>query len=198
MLVNSIIFIYTSYDNDIGQWCAVGQSKVVNQMKIIYETERLILKVFQTEDVDDTKSFWGSEEVMTYCLGAIPHESLTKVVASYANCHVEKGLSVYAVIDKQSGKLIGAAGFNITTSTETVELIYHFAKESWGKGFATEAATACVNIAKANGDVKMIYASAAPINAKSLTILEKVGFDYQGMKWFDDTKQEEPYYVMVI
>lgn len=165
-------------------------------MKIISETKRLILKVFEIADLVDTKTFWGNDEVMQRCSGATPHDFLPRVIDSYFKCHEEKGLSVYAVVEKESGKVIGAAGFNLRTSTETVELIYHFAKESWGKGYATEAATECVNIAKANGNVKTIFASADPLNADSLKILEKIGFTYQGLKWFEDTEQEEPYYEM--
>ncbi|WP_246066931.1 GNAT family N-acetyltransferase [Cytobacillus solani] len=39
-----------------------------------------------------------------------------------------------------------------------------------------------------------IYASADPKNTGSLKILEKIGFKYKGMKWFEDTNQEEAYY----
>ncbi len=165
-------------------------------MEVIIQTERLLLRVFDSGDVNDAKSFWGDDEVMINCLGAISYERLPKAIDSYINSHEKHGLSVYAVVDKSTDRVIGAAGFNVRNSLETVELIYHFSKDSWGKGFATESAIACVNIAKANGGVKKIYASADPLNGKSLKILEKIGFDYKGMKWFDDTNQEEPYFEM--
>jgi len=163
-------------------------------MKIIYETERIILRVFKQEDLNQTKEFWGNQEVMEQCLGAIPHDKLPKVIEAYINCYREKGLSVYAVVEKDSGKVIGAAGFNVTDTLEKVELLYHFSKSAWGKGYATEAALACLNVAKGNNKVNIIYASADPNNANSIKILEKIGFVYQGMKWFEDTKQEEPYF----
>lgn len=42
-------------------------------MKAAYEieTERLALRVFQEEDVEAVKWFWGDEEVMRYCLGGV-------------------------------------------------------------------------------------------------------------------------------
>ncbi|MBS4199968.1 GNAT family N-acetyltransferase [Bacillus sp. FJAT-49732] len=165
---------------------------------VISETNRLILKVFDAEDMDAAKRFWGDREVMAYCGGPTPYENLGIVLDSYIRCYKATGLSVYAVVEKETGKIIGAAGFNIRGSLENVELLYHFSKESWGKGFATEAAAACVKIAKENGNVKSIFASADPKHAQSLKILEKVGFEYQGMKWFEDTEQEEPYYEMII
>lgn len=165
-------------------------------MKVIYETERLILKVFEPGDEHEAEEFWGNDEVMAHCSGATPKERLPKIIDFYMKCHEEKSLSVYAVVEKESKKVIGAAGFNVEDSTKTVELIYHFAKDSWGKGYATEAADACVNIAKSNKLVKCISASADPRNTSSLKVLEKIGFEFHSMKWFDDTKQEEPYYEM--
>lgn len=73
-------------------------------------------------------------------------------------------------------------------------MIFHFAKNAWGKGYATEAAAACVHFAKMNPKVMKIYVSADPKNTGSLKILEKIGFKYKGMKWFEDTNQEEAYY----
>ncbi|WP_059351779.1 GNAT family N-acetyltransferase [Bacillus coahuilensis] len=71
-------------------------------------------------------------------------------------------------------------------------------KTSWGKGYATEAASVCVDFAIKNPTVKLIYASADSKYAGSLKILEKIGFEDKGMKWFDDTNQEEPYYELNI
>ncbi|WP_043929636.1 GNAT family N-acetyltransferase [Bacillus sp. EB01] len=99
-------------------------------------------------------------------------------------------------MDKESGKVIGAAGFNVRESPETSELIYHFAKSAWGKGYATEAAAACVELAKKHPGTVTIFASSDPDNTGSLKILETIGLEYKGMKWFDDTNQEEPYYEM--
>jgi [ribosomal protein S5]-alanine N-acetyltransferase len=167
-------------------------------MKVVCETDRLVLRLFDANDVGDAMKFWGNEEVMAHCNGAMAEDFLPKVLESYNRCHQNKGLSVYAVEEKASGKVIGAAGFNVRETVDSIELIYHFAKEAWGKGYATEAAAACVQLARDNGMVKMVYASADPENAGSLKILEKVGFQNCGLKWFDDTQQEEPYYEMIL
>ncbi|QED47316.1 GNAT family N-acetyltransferase [Cytobacillus dafuensis] len=163
-------------------------------MEIIYETKRLCLCVFDDIHLDSVKEFWGDEEVMTLCNGSSPHNVLLQVMNGYRKCHYANALSVYAVLDKEANEIIGAAGFNITGPLDNVELIYHFSKKSWGKGFATEAANACLVLAKNHGKVRLITASADPQNKGSLKILEKIGFTYKGTKWFEDTEQEEPYY----
>lgn len=163
-------------------------------MKVIGETERLYLCVFEQSHVEAAQQFWGNEEVMSLCDGPSAHELLPKVIEGYRKLHEDRGLSVYAVIEKESDLVIGAAGFNPTDSTGVIELIYHFSKKAWGKGFATEAAAACLKLAKNKGNIRIITASADPQNIGSLKILEKIGFTYVSMKWFEDTKQEEPYY----
>lgn len=163
-------------------------------MEIIYETERLYLCVFDQSHEEAAKQFWGDEEAMLLCDGPSAHELLPKVIEGYRKLHEDKGLSVYAVVEKESNEVIGAVGFNPTDSMEVIELIYHFSKKSWGKGFATEAAAACLELAKSTKNIKLITASADPLNLGSLKILKKIGFTYIGMKWFEDTEQEEPYY----
>ena len=165
----------------------------------IYETERLQLRVWSDEDVEAVKAFWGNEEVMKYSLGATPHDKLIQVIQAYRKLHEERGLSVYAVIEKESSQVIGACGFNPSQlDTDQLELIYHFAKTSWGKGYATEAARACVQLAKDNGGVRRIHASADLHNKGSLLVLEKAGFTYLGLQWYEDTGQEEPTYELVL
>lgn len=163
-------------------------------MEVVFEGERICLCVFNDSHLDAVKEFWGDNEVMALCDGASPHDVLLNVMNGYRKCHEANGLSVYAVKDKETNEIIGAAGFNITNTLQTIELIYHFRKKSWGKGFATEAAKACIDLAKENGKVQVITASADLQNKGSLKVLEKIGFIYKGMKWFDDTEQEEPYY----
>ncbi|WP_391202418.1 GNAT family N-acetyltransferase [Psychrobacillus sp. L4] len=163
-------------------------------MENVFETDRLFLCVFEDAHLDYVKQFWGNEEVMALCDGATSHEILLQVIEAYRKCHEVKGLSVYAVIDKETNEVLGSAGFNVTSSLIEVELIYHFSKKSWGKGYATEAAKACLELAKNHGKVQLVTASASPHNTGSLKILEKIGFTFIGMKWFDDTEQEEPYY----
>ena len=163
-------------------------------MEIIYETKRLYLCVFNDSHLDAVKKFWGDEEVMALCDGASSSDVLGRVIEGYRKCHEINGLSVYAVKDKESKEIIGAAGFNCVNSLSDVELIYHYSKKSWGKGFATEAAYACVEIAINHGEVQVITASASPENKGSLKVLEKIGFPFKCMKWFEDTEQEELYY----
>jgi len=167
-------------------------------MENVYESERLQLKVFTKEDMDSAKIFWGDSEVMKFCGGAVSPELLANILDAYQKCHNEKGLSVYAIVVKNSGQVIGAAGYNVNDTVEKIELIYHLSKVSWGKGYATEAINACLELAKQNQGVNSIYASAESENKNSIKILTKVGFQFLEMKWFEDTSQVESYFELKV
>ncbi|MDQ0268396.1 GNAT family N-acetyltransferase [Cytobacillus purgationiresistens] len=158
---------------------------------IVHETERIALKVLDHSDEAAVEMIWSNAQVMKLSGGAIAKEKISKIIQWYKECHKTYGLSVYAVIEKSSGELIGTAGFNITDSVKKIEIIAHFRQTSWGKGYATEAIISCINMAKNHGKVKTIHASADTNNLASAKIMQKLDFKYQGKEWFEDTKQEE-------
>lgn len=88
-----------------GEQCIRGDGMIV-----ISETNRLILKVFDAEDMDAAKRFWGDREVMAYCGGPTPYENLGIVLDSYIRCYKATGLSVYAVVEKKPERLLVLLG----------------------------------------------------------------------------------------
>ncbi|WKA56852.1 GNAT family N-acetyltransferase [Planococcus shenhongbingii] len=167
-------------------------------MEKVYETPRMHLRTLSQDDLSAAMRFWGNSEVMEESGGATALEALPRVLEGYKRCHLERRLSVYGIIEKASGNMIGAAGFNINDAQNTAELLCHLEKDSWGKGYATEAVQACIELAKRHSEVETIYASAAPGNERSLKLLQKVGFQFIDKRWFDDTQQEEPYFELTV
>ena len=164
----------------------------------ICETERLILRTLELDDLDSVMNFWGDIEVMKYCGGAGTREREFKALQYYILMQEERGFSPYLAMLKETGEIIGVCGFNPPTNGYDTELMYHLAKKYWGKGYATEAAIACIDYAKKHLKIKKIGASIDPENNASQKVLEKLGFNYVGMKWCEDTNQDEPYFEMIL
>lgn len=160
----------------------------------IYETKRMTFFVFKKEFSHKMKEIWGSPEVMEKSGGAVVAAKIPSIVKWYEDCHKEYGLSVYSLVDKKTNEVIGAAGFNIDATVKRIELIAHFKKSYWHKGYATEAIAACIKLAKRHKKVKYIQASCDPKNEASIRIIEKLGFTLIGKEWFEDTRQEELVY----
>jgi [ribosomal protein S5]-alanine N-acetyltransferase len=165
---------------------------------VILETERLILRTLEMEDIDSLMYVWGDVEVMKYCGGAGSRERELRALRYYINMLAEKGFSPYVVILKESKELIGVCGFNPPNNGYDTELMYHFAKKYWGNGYATEAGRACIEYAKKHPRINRIGASIDPANGASKNVLQKLGFDYIGMKWCDATNQDEPYFEIMV
>lgn len=112
--------------------------------------------------------------------------------------HQEKyGYQHWAVIEIDSKHLIGSCGFNKAAQPGEIELVFHFAKAFWGKGYATEAAKSCLEHAFRTLNPTKVIAGCHPQNKSSIGVLKKIGFTFMGNKWFEDSNQEEPYFELI-
>lgn len=60
-----------------------------------------------------------------------------------------------------------------------IDLGYRFMKKAWGKGYATEAAYACIKYGFEKLNLNHIVGRAMPDNVGSLKVLEKCGMIYK-------------------
>ncbi|WP_445487378.1 GNAT family N-acetyltransferase [Niallia sp. 03133] len=166
-------------------------------MNYLFTSDRLGFRLLQLDDMDACALFWGDEEVMLYSGGSTSEELLPHVIAFYEQSQTLHHLSVYAVVDLATNKVIGAAGFNFEQESDNPELIFHFMKAAWEKGYASEASIACLNYAYASKIIDKVTASTSIKNTTAINILGKIGFDYLGIKYLEDTQQEEAFFELV-
>jgi RimJ/RimL family protein N-acetyltransferase len=96
------------------------------------------------------------------------------MVAEYAEHQRRHGFSFWAVVERASGELIGDAG--LYRMGGEVELGYTLGRAWWGRGYATEAARACLEIAFGELGLPSLIAVVDPANPASTRVLEKLGF----------------------
>ena len=157
-------------------------------MTKILETERLILQTWTFEDADALFEICRDAEVMLHIGDGKLYETVEKA-REFLNWAVlyqkENGFCRWAVVKKSSGKIIGSCGFARLDSGE-IELGYLFAREFWGKGFATEAAGACVNYYFERIGAETIIAITHIDHEASQNVLTKIGFTPRGIEKTDD------------
>jgi [ribosomal protein S5]-alanine N-acetyltransferase len=161
----------------------------------VMKTERLVLRTLVLDDIDSLMTIWGDEDVMKYCGGAGSKQREFKALQYYITMQNGVGFAPYLVLLKDTDEVIGVCGFNPSNHEFDAELMYHFAKKFWGFGYATEAAKGCLEYAKENLGLKSIGASIDVKNHASKKILERLGFNYVGLKWCKATNQDESYYI---
>jgi RimJ/RimL family protein N-acetyltransferase len=141
-------------------------------------TERLLIRQFDPEvDVEAAVSVYCDAEVMRYVTGGplSDEEAVRGALEKYVRAQQEYGFSSWAVVERETGRVIGDVGFGIFEPTNEVELGYTLAREFWGRGYATEAAGSCLSAGLAHLDVPRIIAVVDAENQASLRVAEHVG-----------------------
>lgn len=80
----------------------------------------------------------------------------------------------YQIVRLDDGKVIGGAGFHGSPIEGAVEIGYGVVPSASGRGFATAAARALIEIARAEG-VKRVVARTETINPASMKLLSNIG-----------------------
>jgi len=155
-------------------------------MKILVETERLILRELEYTDENDLFEMDSDPEVHLY-IENNPVKSIdeiSKVIEIIKGQYKENGMARWAVVDKLTNEFIGWSGlkyFNqpLNNHHHFYELGFRFKKKHWGKGFATDSSTAILDYGFANLNVDKIFAITNPENVNSKKVLSKLGFNFQ-------------------
>lgn len=98
-------------------------------------------------------------------------------LASYA----AHGHGLWQVEARESRTPMGMCGLIRRDTLPEVDLGYAFLPEFWGRGFAREAASACVDHAREALRLPGLLAIVSPGNDASIRLLEALGFARTGM-----------------
>ncbi len=144
------------------------------------ETERLRFRKFEWGDLHGLASIRGDADVMRY-IGSRRPESVGEVqnvlngILAHWRVH---GFGRWALIDRQSEVLIGWCGLSYLEQTREVEIGYGIAKPFWGKGLASEAASATMQYGFQHLCLDRIVAGAWPDNVASQHVMKKLGMRF--------------------
>lgn len=146
----------------------------------LIETERLMLRIFEADDLDTAFVLFNDDDVQKYLSPANrrTREQLKITLEKLALRWKERGFGIWCVCEKDDKKMIGYSGFQYLDNTPQVEILFGFLKDSWGKGFATEAAKACLRFGFEEAQWSKVYAATHPENLASRCVLEKIGMAF--------------------
>ncbi len=153
------------------------------------ETARLLIRPFEKtdEDIAAIHKLFSDPEVVKY-IGGVLSDTIEKTierVVRWIGFQEQYGYSCWAVIEKSSGDVIGDCGlFPLENKGPEVELGYDFRRDCWGKGYATEAARACLDYGFNELKLDYIIAVVFPENIASRRVLEKCGMTQRGMRHY--------------
>jgi RimJ/RimL family protein N-acetyltransferase len=147
----------------------------------LLETPRLVLRPFAPGDAPLVHRVYSDPDVMRYvATGPMADLAVTaRLLQDYEAHQRRHGYSFWAVTERASGELIGDAGL-YRTPAGGVELGYTLGLAWWGRGYATEAASAWLACAFGSLGIAEVVALAEPANVASTHVLEKLGMRQAG------------------
>jgi RimJ/RimL family protein N-acetyltransferase len=143
------------------------------------ETDRLRLRLFQPQDLDELASMFSDPQVMRYVADGKPagREVAEKALTSVIDHWRRHGFGRWAAEDKETRQFVGFGGLRSLFGMP--EVVYHFAPAHWGKGLATELGRASLRYGFEEHRFEKIVAIAKPENAASIRVMEKLGMHYE-------------------
>ena len=143
-------------------------------------TERLLLRPGWAEDAPELARAIADEQVVRN-LATAPWPYALADAEAFLAAPRDPAMPSFLITERTDGapRIVGACGLGRRPSG-AVEMGYWIARQHWGKGFATEASRALIDIAKAL-KLPRLEASHFVDNPASGRVLEKLGFVATGM-----------------
>lgn len=154
---------------------------------VVLETERLVLRRFApTEaDIDALVELDADPRVTHFITGGepTPRETVAGEVipAFLAQYRRWASYGFFATIDRESRRFIG--WFHLRPSPDggaddEPELGYRLRHDAWGRGYATEASRALIDMAFSRLGAARVWAATMAVNAASRRVMEKSGMRF--------------------
>ncbi len=148
-------------------------------MALKIETERLILRDIEEEDIPLILGYWAEPEARENILSSQTDEDLNRAVLESSIAWAKVPARRYfnlAVVVKRDKKLIGTCGiWDVKPESVDTSLGWHYGHEFRGNGYATEAARALIDFAFEECDVAKVFADCFAQHKASIRIFEKIG-----------------------
>lgn len=146
-------------------------------------TNRLVLRAFTMEDLADFYEYCKDPDTGIHA-GWKPHESIEE--SRDILHHFIEEREVWAICEKQSGKVIGSIGLHRDSKrrrnfNQCRMMGYVLSKAYWGQGLMTEAAKEVLRHAFEDLGLEMVTISHFSYNQRSARVIEKLGFHREGV-----------------
>lgn len=141
------------------------------------QTPRLTLRPFREADLDAYAAMCADAEVMRHigAGGPVGRDVAWRHMALFLGEWALHGYGMWAVEERSGGRLIGRAGFLNPEGWPGCELGWLLARDSWGRGYAQEAARAAIDCGRATLGIGALISLIRPDNARSIALAERLG-----------------------
>ncbi|MBT8256267.1 MAG: GNAT family N-acetyltransferase [Bacteroidia bacterium] len=150
----------------------------------VLKTKRLGLRNWTDDDLIPFAEMCADPEVMRHFPKILTRQESDALVGRLQKHFNEYGFCYFAVDVLSSNEFVGFTGLAHQTweseYTPCVDIGWRLKRSAWGKGYATEAAAACLDVAFQKFEIREVLAFATDTNHPSIHVMEKIGMQNMG------------------
>lgn len=173
-------------------WCDAALVPIDTRI----ETERLVIRPWRDEEAPRLLDILSRLEVVKWLGDGEPKlmadlDAARARIARYRSQSTEPPLGFWAIEVRETGEVAGTVLLTtLPNSDGEVEVGWHLHPDSWGRGYATEAAEAVIERGLSAG-LEEIYAITHTTNGPSQAVCRRLGMDDLGVmeKWYEGPSQ---------
>ncbi len=149
-----------------------------------FKSERLGFRNWMDSDLDEFAKLNSDLEVMEHFPKTLTKEETEKFIKRLKAHYTENGYSYFAIEILNTGEFIGFIGLAFkdykSDFTPAVDIGWRLKKSAWGKGFATEGAKKCLELAFNELNLDKVISTCTERNYKSENVMKKIGMKKVG------------------
>ena len=147
-------------------------------------TPRLGLRRWLPSDLEPFAQMNQDPAVREFFPGLLTYDETKEMVESLERHFDQHSYGFYAMDLLETGEFLGFTGLSHPSMdawfTPCVEIGWRLKKEAWNRGYATEAALACLRHGWDVLGLSKIYAYTAVLNVRSERVMQKIGMRKAG------------------
>lgn len=139
-------------------------------------SERLLLRPFAEDDLDDYARICGDAEVMRYVSGRpLTRAEAWRQIAMFLGHWQLRGFGMWAAVERASGRMLGRIGLWQPEGWPGLEVGWLLERAAWGHGYATEGGRLAMACAFTTFAPELVVSVIHPNNQASIHVAEKLG-----------------------
>ncbi|MBC8479469.1 MAG: GNAT family N-acetyltransferase [FCB group bacterium] len=149
---------------------------------MLIQLDKCQLRSWSPEDADNLVKYANNANVANNLRDGFPHPYTIADARSWLQKAICQDLETIFAIATET-EVIGGIGFAIGEDVhrKTAELGYWLGEPFWGQGIVTQAVTAITEFGFREFNLNRIYAEPYDYNTASCRVLEKAGFQLEGI-----------------
>jgi RimJ/RimL family protein N-acetyltransferase len=158
---------------------------------VVRTTERLVLRTFRRDDLPMYAALNADPEVVVHLGGEPLSPEYSEEIAEWAQqCYEAEGLGLLAVERRADGEFLGMCGLHHQQSyPDDVEVAWRLARQHWGHGYATEAASGWLDHAFGPLALSRVISITESSNLRSLAVMQRLGMSFDHEAEVEDDGQ---------